>query len=226
MSSFVCSFIPIDGFIVFTSDMDDSMNSVHSISAMDISPASSPTTSMQPYPTNQYLINAFQQQQQRLLSDFLTAPKLTEQKHIHSDEQDQHSQGLGLFSSARGNQTINEMRSPVVPDESNELRKRITTDPLASVPDSTPNTKQLESTSPRRPLGRISMLLLLTVLIPYLTVSYLSPPVAIHRSTNWQNASDYLSKHLIGQEQGLRDFQEAINEHINFSVVLVEVTLC
>ena len=201
------------------------MNSVHSVSAMDISPASSPIMSVQACPLNQFVMNALIQQQ-KALPDRLTAPKLSEQKLIHSDEQDQHSQGLGLFSSTRGNQMFQEMRSPVVPDESNELRQRINTDPLSSVVDSTPSAKQLESTSTRRPLGRIAMLLLLTVLIPYLTVSYLSSPVAIHRSTNWQNASDYLSEHLIGQEQGLRDFQEAINKHINFSVVLMEVILC
>ena len=211
---------------VFTSDMDESMNSVHSISAMDISPASSPATSMQPFPSNHNLINAFQQQQQKLLLDYFPPPKLTEYKPVHSDNDDPSAQVLGLVFATRTNQTVNEIISPVSPEESNRCRQRIVTDPLSSVLEDTPSTKQSESTSSRRPLIRVAILILLMVLIPYLTVSYFTPSIELHRSTNWQNATEYLSKHLIGQEQGLREFQETMDKHINFSVVLIEVTRC
>ncbi|CAF5209077.1 unnamed protein product, partial [Rotaria magnacalcarata] len=65
--------------------MDDSMSSVHSISAMDISPASSPRNAMNQFPSDHLLVNTFQQQQQSLSNILFSEPNINDYPLINKN---------------------------------------------------------------------------------------------------------------------------------------------
>lgn len=193
------------------SDMDESMNSVHSISAMDISPASSPKITINQIPPNHLLLNAFQQQQE-LLSNMLFSTSHINKNPI-SDEYDNNSKSACLYST---------VLTENIPDETNQLRQRIIT---AEPVESTSTIKQPPSDSSGRSFSKILLLIPIVLLIIYLTTQYFHTSVILPRSSSWQNASEYLTNNLIGQDQGLQEFKEAMEKHKNFSVVLIEVMI-
>jgi len=193
------------------SDMDESMNSVHSISAMDISPASSPKITINQMPPNDLLLNAFQQQQE-LLSNMLFSTSHINKNPI-SDEYDNNSKSVCLYST---------VLTENIPDETNQLRQRIIT---AEPVESTSTIKQSPSNSSGRSFSKILLLIPIVLLIIYLTTQYFHTSVILPGSSSWQNASEYLTNNLIGQDQGLQEFKEAMEKHKNFSIVLIEVMI-
>jgi hypothetical protein len=213
---------------LFFSDMDESMNSVHSISAMDISPVSSPKLAMNPIPSNHVLLNAFHHQQELLSNILFTAPNLNDyqatNRNLIPDEYDSNSKSLCLYSTVLtdNNDGIN---SQNIPDESNQLRQRIITESIPSVVEPSSTIKKSESNVSRRSFSKILLFIPILLLITYLTVQYLHPSISLPRSSNWQNASEYLTNHLIGQDQGLQEFKDAMEKHKNFSIVLIEVII-
>lgn len=168
--------------------MDESMNSVHSISAMDISPASSPIVATNSAPLNSSVLTAFQHQQQ-LLSNV-------------------------LFSTTKTSNTI---------EESNEIRQRIVTDPLATISETKTEIKieikpkKTSTTKMFLPFG-----LVVVVLLYFFAFSSTKLSIVSEKST-LKNVTDYLHEHLFGQEKGLQAFENALAKHKNFSVILIEV---
>jgi hypothetical protein len=206
------------------SDMDDSMNSVHSISAMDISPASSPKTTINPIPSNPLLLNAFQQQQELLSNILFNASNMNDyqlmNRNLISDEYDNNSKSVCLYSTVL-TENNDGITSQIIPDESNQLRERIIIkESIPSIVEPTPIIKKSG-----RSFNKIVLFIPILLLIAYLIVQYLNTSVILSRSSNWQNASEYLTKNLIGQDQGLQEFKDAMEKHKNFSIVLIEVII-
>lgn len=203
------------------------MNSVHSISAMDISPASSPRTAMNAIPSNPFVLNAFHHQHELLSNMLFNRVDMHEHPIINknplSDEYDTNSKSVCLYSTVltENNDII---PTQILPDESNQIRQRIVVAPVSSVVDSTPINSQ--SVPSKRSAQKMILLIIPIVLfIVYLTVQLFDKPILLPRVSHWKNASEYLTKNLIGQEQGLQEFQQAIENHKNFSIVLLEVRI-
>lgn len=198
------------------------MNSVHSISAMDISPPCSPTMALPPIPSNQYLLNTFTQHQELLSNMLSRAPNRNDHSLINtyppSDDNENHSNSLCLFTTVLTENTT----TPPMPDESNHVRQRVVT--ANPVPASTDSQSVLKKRDSRSSFSKLMFTLPLLLLVTYLTVQYLRKPLAPPRASNLQNASDYLAQNLIGQEQALREFKDAMDKHKNFSIVLIEVS--
>ncbi|CAF3332469.1 unnamed protein product [Rotaria socialis] len=201
--------------------MDDSMSSVHSISAMDISPASSPRNAMNQFPLNHLLVNTFQQQQQSLSNILFSEPNMNDYPPINenpmSNEHDDNSKAYCLFSSIL-TENNGDIRSPIITDESNQLRQRIITEPNPSIGDAVPIIKK----SSQRSCYKIFLFIPIMICIIYSMSQYFNTSVILPRSTSWQNASEYLAKNLIGQEQGLEQFNDAMEKHKNLTIVLIE----
>lgn len=201
------------------------MSSVHSISAMDISPACSPKTALSQIPSNQLILNAFQQQQELLSNMLFSAPGRQEfsllNKNPLSDENELNSNSMCLFSTVLSDNHIQ-----AFPDDSACIRQR-TVNKVESVPsvvDSKSTTKTCESKSSRQGFSKFLLSLPLLLCFIYVTVQYFNTPLIIlPRASSWQNASEYLTQNLIGQDQGLREFKDAMDKHKNFSIVLIEV---
>ena len=213
--------------LVVLSDMDESMNSVHSISAMDISPASSPRTTMNTIPPNPSVLSAFQQQQELLFNMLSNRVDMSDYPLINknplSDEYENQSKSVCLYSTVltENNEPI---QSPILPDESNQLRQRMITASVPSVIES-PSTHS-QSVPSKRSFQKIALLLIPIVLfIIYLMTQSFYRPILLPRASHWQNASEYLTKNLIGQEQGLQEFKETVEKHKNFSIVLLQVKI-
>ena len=186
------------------------MNSVHSVSAMDISPASSPKLFMASIPPNHLVLNTFQQQHELLSNALFT----TSQVHDH------HRPLNNGLPTAFTNQIDD------LPEETNQIRQRIVeTESILSPVQETVVTSKSQPKSSVRLLSQILSLISVSLLFIYLAAHYSSAPITIARSTHWQNASDYLIKHLIGQEQGLVEFKGAMKNHRNVSIVLIAVTI-
>ncbi|UJR23485.1 hypothetical protein I4U23_026484 [Adineta vaga] len=203
--------------------MDDSMNSVHNISAMDISPASSPRTALNPISSNHLLLNAFHQQQELLSNVLFNAPtrhefSLLNKKPI-SDENDFNNSSMCLFTTVLTDNNI----QPIL-NESHHIRQRVVnTESVQSVIEQPkPMPKKSESNSSRSGFSKFLLSIPFLLLFTYLIVQYFNTPLVLPRSSNWQNASEYLTKHLIGQDQGLKEFKDAMDKHKNFSIVLIE----
>ena len=202
------------------------MNSVHSISAMDISPASSPRTAMNAIPSNHFLLNAFHQQHE-LLSNVLLNPIVIHDKPIInknplSDDYDMNSKSMCLYSTVLTENNDDGIQTQFLPDESNQLRQRMVPTAVSSSIES-PSIK-LQSTSSKRSFQKLSLLIIpIVFLVAYLISQFFHTPILQPRVSHWQNASEYLMKNLVGQEQGLQEFQQAIEKHKNFSIVLIEV---
>ncbi|CAF0888647.1 unnamed protein product [Rotaria sordida] len=206
--------------------MDDSMNSVHNISAMDISPASSPISAINPISSNHLLLNAFQQQQELLSNILLNEPNMNDYRPINKNpisyEHDHNnSKSCGLFSTVLSDNS-DEIKTQNISDESNQLRQRIITESIPSIVDSIPTIKKSQSSSSQRSSMKIFLFIPILILITYLIVQHLNTSIVLPRSTNWQNASEYLTKNLIGQDQGLEQFKDAMNKHKNFTIVIIE----
>jgi len=110
------------------------------------------------------------------------------------------------------------IKSPIIPNETNKLRQRIIPESVSSVVEPTP----IIIKKSERSFSKILFLIPILILIIYLTNQYLNTSIILPRSYNWQNASEYLTKNLIGQDQGLQQFKDAMKEHKNFSIVLIE----
>ncbi|CAF4535049.1 unnamed protein product [Rotaria sp. Silwood2] len=206
--------------------MDDSMNSVHSISAMDISPASSPIGTINSIPSNHSLLNAFQQQQQLLSNILFNVPNMNDYRPINESpnpyEHDHNdSKSLCLFSTVLSDNN-GEIKTQNSLDEPTQLRQRIITESIPSVVDSIPIIKRSESNTSRRSFTKIFLFISIVLLITYLIVQYLNTSIVLPHSTNWQNTTEYLTKNIIGQDQGLEQFKDAMKNHKNFSVVIIE----
>jgi len=208
--------------------MDDSMSSVHSISAMDISPASSPSTAINPIPSNHLLLNAFHQQQELLSNILLNASNMNDyqsmNKNLISDEYDSNSKSICLYSTVLTDNN-DEIKSPIIPNQSNQLRQRIITESISSVLEPTLSIKKPESNSSRQSFNKILFFIPILLFITFLIAQYFNTSTILPRSSNWQNASEYLTQHLIGQDQGLQEFKDAMENHKNFSIALIEVII-
>ena len=173
--------------------MDESMNSVHSISAMDISPACSPT---QPVPSNSSVLTAFQHQQQVLSSTLFSTTK-------PASEVDERP----IFSTL--NKTF---------EETNQLRQRIVTDPLASLPETETQTMPKKTSA-----NKMFLVVLVVPLLIYFLGYFRATPVLLSQKSAIQNATEYLRGHLIGQDKALQAFESALEKHKNFSMILIQV---
>lgn len=194
------------------------MNSVHSISAMDISPASSPRTALNPLPSNPIVLNAFQHQQQSLSNMLFNSPLLN--KNPFADDGDLNSRSF-LYSTVL-NENTDMIIPPVLPDENNQIRQRIiTTEPIVSTPPPPTVLKTTTGQSSKKFLFYIPLIVGVIYLFFLRKHSVVSQP----RQSNWHNASEYLTKNLLGQEQALEQFKQTMNTHKNFSVVLIEVKI-
>lgn len=197
--------------------MDESMNSVHSISAMDISPASSPRTAVNPLPSNPIVLNAFQHQQQSLSNMLFNSPSLNKNPFV--DDGDLNSRSF-LYSTVLNENTDMIIPPVVIPDESNQIRQRIiTTEPIVSPTPTVPKTTTTTGQSSKKFLFYIPLIVGIIYLLFLRGHSVVSQP----RQSNWHNASEYLTKNLLGQEQALEQFKQTMTTHKNFSVVLIEV---
>jgi hypothetical protein len=209
--------------LVFPSDMDDSMNSVHSTSAMDISPASSPRSALNPISSNHLLLSAFQQQQQSLTNILFSASNKNDYSLINQnripDEHDSNSKSLCLYTTVLTDNNLDN-QSQTITNESNQLRQRIITEPVSSI---VKPIKRSESNSSRQSFSKILLLIPMLIFIIYFIVQHLNTSFVQPRSSNWRNASEYLTKNLIGQDQGLEEFKDAMEKHKNFSIVIIEV---
>ena len=203
------------------------MNSVHSISAMDISPACSPKTALSSIPSNHLILNAFQQQQELLSNMLFSAPSRQDfslpNKNPISEEHELNSNSMCLFSTV-----LSDNHVQAFPDDSTCIRQR-TVNKVESVPsvvDSMPTTKTCESKSSRQGFSKLLLSIPLLICFVYLTVQYFNTPlIVLPRASSWQNASEYLTQNLIGQDQGLKEFKDAMDKHKNFSIVLIEVMI-
>jgi len=209
--------------------MDDSMNSVHSISAMDISPASSPRMVINPIPSNPLLLNAFQQQQELLSNILFNAPNIKDyqsiNKHLIPDEYEDNSKSLCLYSTVLTDNNDG-IKLQIIPDESNQVRQRIIVEPtIPSVIEPKPIIKKAESNTSQRSFSKTFLFIPILLFVIYYIVQHLNTSTILPRSSNWQNASEYLTKNLIGQDQGLQEFKDTMEKHKNFSVVLIEVII-
>jgi hypothetical protein len=208
--------------------MDESMNSVHSISAMDISPASSPMSSIHPIPSNHVILNTFQQQQELISNIIFNSPKINEyqstNKKLIPDEHDRNPKGVCLFSTTFTNDE-DEIKLQNTLDETKQIRQRIPAEAVPSVAEPASPTEKSQPNVPKRPFNQNLFLVPVLIFMTYLIAQYLNTSIVQPRSTNWQNASEYLRKNLIGQDQGLDDFKEAVDNHNNFSIVLIEVNI-
>jgi hypothetical protein len=204
------------------------MSSVHSISAMDISPASSPSTAINPIPSNHLLLNAFHQQQELLSNILLNASNINDyqsmNKNLISDEYDSNSKSICLYSTVLTDNN-DEIKSPIIPNQSNQLRQRIITESISSIVEPTLSIKKSESNSSRQSFNKILFFIPILLFISYLIAQHFNTSTILPRSSNWQNASEYLTQHLIGQDQGLQEFKDAMENHKNFSIVLIEVII-
>ncbi|CAF3426513.1 unnamed protein product [Rotaria sp. Silwood1] len=206
--------------------MDDSMNSVHSISAMDISPASSPISTINPIPSNHLLLNAFQQQQELLSNILFNGPNMNDYRSINknpmsNEHEHNDSKSLCLFSTVLSDSS-SEMKTQNISDEPNQLRQRIIKESIPSVVNSISPKKKSETNSSRRSFTTIFLSIPILLLIIYFIVQHSNTSIILPRSTNWQNASEYLMKNLVGQDQGLEQFKDAMKNHKNFTVVIIE----
>ncbi len=189
------------------------MNSVHSISAMDISPASSPKTALSPIGPNHLLLNAFHQQQQSLANILCNSP------YINRIQDNENSKSLCLFSTI-----LTDNNDQNTSDETNQIRKRIVIpESVSSVNEPSPTINKSESNSSRRLFNKTFLLIPILIILTFFITQYLNPSNILPRSSNWQNASEYLSKNLIGQDHGLEQFKDVMEKHKNFSVVIIEV---
>jgi hypothetical protein len=202
--------------------MDDSMNSVHSTSAMDISPASSPIMAINPIPSNHLLLNAFQQQQELLSNILVNASNIN--KHLISDEYENNSKSLCLYSTVLTDNN-DEIKSQIIPDESNQFRQRIIKESIPSIIEPIPIIKKPESNSSQRSFNKTLLFIPILLFVIYFIVQHLNTSIVLPRSSNWQNASEYLIQNLIGQDQGLQEFKDTMEKHKNFSIVLIEVII-
>jgi hypothetical protein len=193
--------------------MDDSMNSFNNISAMDISPASSPKTAMDPIPSNHLVLNAFQQQQELLSNISFNPPNINR----IPDEYENNSKSLCLYSTV-----LTDNNDQNIPNETNQIRKRIITESLSTVNEL---IHRSESKSSRRLFNKTFLLIPIAIIIVYFIAQYFNTSIVLPRSSNWQNASEYLTKNLIGQDHGLEQFKDAMEKHKNFSIVIIEVTI-
>ncbi|CAF0749909.1 unnamed protein product [Adineta steineri] len=197
--------------------MDESMNSVHSISAMDISPATSPKMTLNPIPSNHLLLNAFQQQQESLSNMLFSVERQIINKNPIPDDYDNNSNSLCLYTTVLTDNNIQ-----TNPEESNQPRQRIKVEPVSTVVDSNPVINKTELKSSRKSISKLIFLIPLLFLILYIIVQHKNTSSILPRTSNWQNASEYLSKNLIGQDQGLEQFKDAMVKHKNFSIVIIE----
>ncbi|CAF0789967.1 unnamed protein product [Adineta ricciae] len=204
--------------------MDESMNSVHSISAMDISPACSPKSALSPIPSNHLILNAFQQQQELLSNMLFSAPSRQDfsisNKNPISEEHELNSNSMCLFSTV-----LSDNHGQAFPDDTTCIRQRTVTkvESVPTVVDSMPTAKTCGSKSPRQGFSKLLLSIPLLICFIYLTVQYFNTPlIVLPRASSWQNASEYLTQNLIGQDQGLREFKDAMDKHKNFSIVLIE----
>jgi hypothetical protein len=202
--------------------MDDSMNSVHNISAMDISPASSPIMAINPIPSNHLLLNAFQQQQELLSNILFNTSNIN--KHPISDEYENNSKSLCLYSTVLTDNN-DEIKSQIIPDESNQFRQRIIKESIPSIIEPIPIIKKSESNSSQRSFNKTLLFIPILLFVIYFIVQYLNTSIVLPRSSNWSNASEYLIQNLIGQDQGLQEFKDTMEKHKNFSIVLIEVII-
>lgn len=210
--------------LVFLLDMDESMNSVHSVSAMDISPASSPRMPLHPISSNHYVLNAFQQQQESLSNILLNSSNLHDyplnNKTNIQDDYDMNSKSICLYSTVlTDNNDINKS-PPIIPEETNQLRQRIVTE---SVPTNVESISTIKRTS--KSFNKLFLCIPIILCIVYFTMQHMNTSIILPRSSNWQNASEYLTENLIGQDQGLHEFKDAMEKHKNFSIVLIEVMI-
>lgn len=205
-------------FSLSFSDMDESMNSVHSISAMDISPASSPRMALNAIPSSHLLLNAFHQQHE-LLSNILFSPsQAIINRNPLSNDGDMNSKSMCLYSTVL-TENNDGIQTQILPDESNQLRQRVN-------PPIVPSTIESSAIKPqsKRSFQKLVLLIIpMLFFIAYLISQVFHTPILQPRVSHWQNASDYLMKNLIGQEQGLQEFKQAVEKHKNFSIVLIEV---
>ncbi len=198
------------------------MNSVHSTSAMDISPASSPIMAINPIPSNHLLLNAFQQQQELLSNILVNASNIN--KHLISDEYENNSKSLCLYSTVLTDNN-DEIKSQIIPDESNQFRQRIIKESIPSIIEPIPIIKKPESNSSQRSFNKTLLFIPILLFVIYFIVQHLNTSIVLPRSSNWQNASEYLIQNLIGQDQGLQEFKDTMEKHKNFSIVLIEVII-
>lgn len=215
--------------LVFPSDMDESMDSVHSTSAMDISPASSPIHLINAISSDPLLLNAFQQQQRKLLQNILlNEPNLNDYRNMNinpvSYEPDDNSKSFCRFTTV-----LTENNDDIIPanhmDETNRIRQRIIPEPISPIVEYIPTVEKLESKSSGKSCSKIFLFIPILMLIIYVAVQHMNKSVILPRSTNWQNASEYLSKHLVGQELPLEQFKDTMEKHKNFSIILIEVII-
>lgn len=215
--------------LVLLSDMDDSMNSAHSVSAMDmdISPASSPRLPLNPITPNPYLINTFQYQQELLANILLNQPNINDysirkQTHIQDDDFDVNSKSTCLYSTVLTENNDENKSPPIIPEETNQIRQRIISE---SIPTATIVEPTLIKKKSSRSFSKILLFIPIVLSIIYFLIQYMNKSIIIPRSSNWQNASEYLTQNLIGQDQGLNELNDTMKKHKNFSIILIEVII-
>ena len=159
---------------------------------------------------NSLVLNTFQQQHELLSNALFTTTQVNE-----------HHRPLNNGLSTAFTSPINE-----IPEETNQVRQRVLeTESISPSPQETITTPKPQPKSSVRLRSQILALISTSLLFIYLAAHYSSTSISIVRSTHWQNASDYLIHHLIGQEQGLLEFKGAMESHRNVSIVLIEVTI-
>ena len=149
-------------------------------------------------------------------------------KNLIPDEYDSNSKSICLYSTVlTDNNDV--IKLQINPNEVDQLRQRVIKEFVSAAAETPspplPTIKTSESNSSRKSFSKILLFIPIVLFITYLIVQYLNTSIILPRSSNWQNASEYLTKNLIGQDQGLQEFKDTMEKHKNFSVVLIEVII-
>ena len=202
------------------------MNSADSTSAMDISPASSPASLISPIPSNRSVLNKFQQQQELLSNILVSVSYVNDYQSINTNiipnENDNNLRRLDLLPTLLKDDS-NGIKSTNILEESDQLRQRIITESVPSMNETASTIRKSHSKSSRLSCRKIIFFIPILIYIVYIIVQYWNTSIVLPRPSSWQNASEYLTKNLIGQDQALKEFKNVMEKHKNFTIVIIEV---
>ena len=109
-------------------------------------------------------------------------------------------------------------------DHSNQLRQRIAQELIPSINlESIEITKKSQSNSSQRSCYKNLLIMPIFIFTIYFLIQYMNTSVVPSRTSNWHNASEYLTKNLIGQDQPLKEFKHMMEQHKNFTIIVLEV---
>ena len=202
------------------------MNSTDNTSAMDISPASTPTSPINPIPFNRSVLNTFQQQQESLSNVLCSVSCMNDYQSINTNiilnENDSDLKRTCLLPTILKDNN-NEINSITILEESDQLRQRIITESVPSTIKTASTITKHHPDSCRLSCSKIIFFLPILIFSVYIIVQYWNTSIVLPRSSSWQNASNYITKNLIGQDQALEEFKDVVEKHKNFTIVIIEV---